>query len=135
MKKWYLFVALCLSLTVPMVGVASVVNVEHCQRSKAVASAMVEHAQHTLHADMQMDDEHARHMVHAAKPAKAGDDACSCGCKCDNTHCATSCAGLMAVGGMRDVQAANPDSRKFFSGPTHPVAAHHLDLLRPPSLI
>jgi uncharacterized protein involved in copper resistance len=130
-----LLIVLWLSLSVPTAALASVVNAEHCQRGKAASSEMAEHAQHAMHAGMQMDGDHAQHMAHAAKSVKTSDGGCSCGCKCNNTHCATSCAGLMAFGGMRGVLVASPDSRQFVSGPVHPVAAHHLDLLRPPILI
>lgn len=130
-----LLLVLWLSLSVPTAALASVVSAEHCQRGKATTSAMTEHAQHAMHAGMKMDGDHAQHMAHADKPGKSSDGGCSCGCKCGNTDCATSCAGLMAFGGMRGVLAAGPEFRKRVSGPADPVAAHHLDLLRPPSLI
>ncbi len=82
-----------------------------------------------------MQGEHAQHMAHAGKLEKASKNGCNCGCHCSNTHCATSCAGLLAVGSFIGGFNIGRGSQLIGSGQTHPVAAHPLDLLRPPSLI
>jgi hypothetical protein len=134
MKLFRLVVLLWLSLSVPTAALASVVSAEHCQRGKPAAGASA-HAQHAMHAGMSMQGEHAQHMAHAGQQAKVDNSHCSCGCNCSNSHCATSCTGLMAVGGFRDSLSVSRDHRLITSGSPHPIAALHLDLLRPPSLI
>jgi hypothetical protein len=133
MQLLHLMLVLWLSLSVPTAALASVVSAEHCQHGKPTIASV--HTQHAMHADMPMHGEHAQHMAHAGQQAKVDKSHCSCGCNCSNSHCATSCTGLMAVGGFRDSLGVSRDLRLIISGPTHPIAARHLDLLRPPSLI
>jgi hypothetical protein len=136
MLKLDLLLVLWLSLSVPTAALASVVSAEHCQRGKTASSAMAGHAQHAMYADMQMNGDHLQHLDHAAKPVKASDDnGCSCGCNCGSTHCASSCASFMAIGTFKGALAVQASSRLFLGDPARPATAHHLDLLRPPSLI
>jgi hypothetical protein len=136
MPKLHLLLVVWLSLSVPTAALASAFSAEHCQRGKPAATAMAGHAQHALHADMQMDGDQAQYPDHTAKPIKtsSGDD-CSCGCNCGSTHCASGCTGFMAVGALKQPPAAQANSRLLLGGAARPSTAHHLDLLRPPSLI
>jgi hypothetical protein len=80
---------------------------------------------------------HAEHMQHMAsadseaeKPAKSG---CQCGCNCSGYHCVSSASGFPA--GIYVVAAFSAgDGQRVYAKPTRTASAHHLDLLRPPSL-
>jgi hypothetical protein len=136
MSMLRLLLVLWLSLSVPMAALASVVRVEHCQRGATTSSAtMVGHAQHVLHAGMQMAGDHAGHMARAARSGESSADGCACGCNCGNAHCASSGAGCMAVGGLKGAPSVSADSKWFAGDTTLLVTAPPLDLLRPPTLI
>ncbi|MGH8530765.1 MAG: hypothetical protein ACRETN_13140 [Nevskiales bacterium] len=128
-----IILAFWLSLAVPTAALASAMNEGHCQRANPIATAAASgHGQHAMHAAMQ--GEHAQHMVPAGKITKSEKNPCSCGCNCSGTHCATSCGGAMASGGFRDVYSFGPSFGLSMARPAQAVAAHTLDLLRPPSL-
>lgn len=125
---------LWLSLSVPTMAMASVVNGDHCKRTGMAGMSHEAHGKHAMHAEMMMQGEHASHMAHAGDVVKTDKTHCSCGCNCSGSHCVTSCAGLLAVSGLRDFLNGGRDSRLPTSGSARALAAHHLDLLRPPSL-
>ena len=121
-----------LAVAVPTTAAASIINEGHCQRmqEKPVAAGM-NHALHSMHTQPSADSMAMDHMNHQAKQSDSG---CTCGCNCSNQHCTTGFSSLM--GGL----SASPD---FFDGTTRQIAsvqpsnlasAHHLDLLRPPTL-
>lgn len=132
MRSLRSFIIFLLVLCVPTAGLASVVNAGHCQRNQPASATS---AQHAMHAGMSMPGDHSHHMAHMGMQKETGKGSCTCGCNCSGTHCVTSCSALMAGSDLREAFSLDRELRLAYSGPTHPVAAHHLDLIRPPSLI
>ena len=131
MKKLRLLVALCLSLTVPTAALASVVNAGHCQMKPPSASTG-EHAGHDMGA--MQHGQHVKQMATAASEAKSALNACKCGCKCTSDHCVSSSSGLL-TGPRADGDFTTGDGAlRAQAMPSRTASAHHLDLLRPPSL-
>jgi hypothetical protein len=120
-----------LSLAVPTTAVAAATQSEHCNRMAAVASTSGDsHAGH----DMQ-NMSHAQHMQDspAPTPEDTPADGCQCGCNCSSHHCASSASSLLT--GLHQVADFSvDDQQRAFAVPLRTASAHHLDLLRPPSL-
>jgi len=141
MKFLRLLLIFWLSLANPTLALASVVNAGHCQHGNAASGEKMphhgqhaQHAQHAKDADRQIQVEQAQHVAHADKIAKTDNSDCSCGCNCSGAHCATSCGGAMASGSFRNVYSFSPSFGLSVVQPAHALAAHSLDLLRPPGL-
>ena len=130
-----LFLVFWLSLSVPTVALASLVNAEHCQRGKVAATTTSGHSQHAMHAGMESMGDHTQQLAHPGQSASGDKTLCDCGCNCSNVRCATSGAGLMAGGASRDFFNLYQDQRLIFSGSASPLAGYSLNLFRPPSLI
>lgn len=127
-------IALWLSFTVPVTALASLMNVEHCQRGMQVTTSPG-HGGHAIPADMQLQgSEHALHMANAGTAVDSSNTDCSCGCNCSVTHCATSCSAVLIRSGLRDSFFSDRGIWLVDSPSSHPLAAHHSDILRPPSL-
>jgi hypothetical protein len=121
-----------LAIAVPTAAVASIVNAGHCQQmqEKPMAAGM-DHSQHSMHAQDSSGSMAMAQMDHKPKPA---DNGCTCGCTCIGQHCATSFSSLMGAlyipSGLFDGTAQQIARMQ----PGHLTSAHHLDLLRPPTL-
>jgi len=109
----------------------AVAGVGHCRHAATPSSGPQSdlHAQHAGmdHAAMQHAD-----MAQAPDAAPPWSD-CACGCHCAASHCAASCpalgstsARLLLIPATQPLRAHQPS--------TAVVAAHGLDLLRPPSI-
>ncbi len=77
--------------------------------------------------------EHQQHMAKVGADTKVPANGCQCGCNCISSHCVSSASGLMN-GAYAVVSLSVNDGLHAHAGPTRTAAAHHLDLLRPPSL-
>lgn len=132
MRILNLFLIGWLAIAVPTTAMASIINTDHCQRMKKDQSMSgMNHAQHAMPMQSSVD---AATMAHLEHQKKQTDNGCNCGCNCSNQHCATSFTSFM--GGL-------PTMTSFFDGttqnilrtqPGHLTSAHHLELLRPPTL-
>jgi hypothetical protein len=121
-----------LAVAVPVTAMASIVNTGHCQRiQQTPMAAVVDHSQHGAHARHPADSMEISHMGQQKAQADRG---CNCGCNCFAQHCTTGFSGLM--GGLYAASG-------FFDGvaqqgvralPGTLASAHHLELLRPPTL-
>ncbi|MGQ0586525.1 MAG: hypothetical protein ACT4PK_04915 [Gammaproteobacteria bacterium] len=132
MKKLRLLVALCLSLTVPAAALASVVNAGHCQMKPAARASTGAHAGHDMGA--MQHAQHMQQMAAADAPAKSAPSGCTCGCKCTSDHCVSGASGLL-TGPRTEADFVSSDgSLRTQAMPSRTASAHHLDLLRPPSL-
>jgi hypothetical protein len=130
-----LFLVFCLSLSVPTVALASLVNAEHCHRGKVAATTTSGHSQHALHAGMESMGDHSQQLAHPKQSANGDTTLCDCGCTCSTVQCATSGAALIAFGTSRDFFNLHQEQRLIHSGSASPLAGYPLDLFRPPSLI
>lgn len=94
-------------------------------------TAGMDHSQHSMHAQDSSGSMAMMQMAHQAMPA---DNGCTCGCNCFNQRCTTSFSSLTSVlyisSGLFDGTAQQ--IARMQSG--HLTSAHHLDLLRPPTL-
>lgn len=120
------FVAVC----VPTTAMASVIKAGCQMRGAAVASEeMVDHSMHAGHAMTDMDT--MNHST-APEPIQKASAGCDCGCNCATSHCASSATGLFSTPLLSGAIFAK-DSQPLSAVPQHLSAAHHLDLLRPPT--
>ncbi len=121
-----------LVIAVPTTAVASIMNKGHCQQmqEKPMAAGM-DHSQHAMHKQQSANPQSMSHAMHQDKQAQNG---CTCGCNCFSQHCATGFSGLMS--GLSTVadffDGISLQTLRAESG--HLTSAHHLDLLRPPTL-
>jgi hypothetical protein len=130
MKSLRLLVALCLSLTVPAAALASAVNAGHCQMTQSAPAGAGEHAGHDM-GDMQ----HAQHLQAGTDAvAKVAPNGCTCGCKCTSDQCVSSASGLLTGPRIAGDFATSDALLRSRAVASRTASAHHLDLLRPPSL-
>ena len=130
--KWFrILMVLWLTVSVPTAALAAAMNSEHFQRNKPVTTTSI-HSQHMMHAEMH--GAHAQHMAHASK-GDCDEHHCRCGCNCSSTHCTTASPAMMSGNGLYEFLSLSREPRLHAAGPVHAVAGHHLDILRPPSLI
>jgi len=101
-------------------------GVGHCWQVAAPAEGP-QSVLHAAHAGMQHAD-----LAQATDPAPPWSD-CACGCHCAASHCAASCPALGSTSALLLlIPAAQP--LRAHQPSTAVVAAHGLDLLRPPSI-
>ena len=128
-------VVTCLMLAVPTTALANMLTRGHCKAAEASAAtqASTGHAGHQMHAGMSMD--HAAMADHAGhdQGAKVTKGDCKCGCSCSGQHCVSGGAGFLsaAVSDGMSLDAAGTEAAAALV--VHVSAAHHLDLLRPPT--
>lgn len=132
MRYLRLILSFWLAIAVPTTAMASLVNADHCQRmQESQAMAGMDHAQHARHMQSAPD---GSDKTSVQNPVQHADSGCTCGCNCFNAHCAAAFLGFM------DGLLAQAD---FYDGPVvlasrtqpgHLASAHHLELLRPPTL-
>jgi hypothetical protein len=121
-------------VAVPVSGFASAL-MQHCQHAARTSTV------HQHHAGMSMPDmtgaEHQLHMQKAGMKVAGADtttpDSCQCGCPCQG-HCPPgSCIGSLAALSQTRLSADFSSARQAApAAPSHALAAHSLDRLRPP---
>lgn len=74
-----------------------------------------------------------QHTLHNGSADTDAKNHCDCGCNCSGMFCATGCSGIMAGNGLQDLRHINSQYQRAAAGWNHPVVAHSLRLLRPPS--
>lgn len=132
-----MLVSLLLCLTMPASALASVTQGEHCARLNTAETSPTLSDAHAGH-DMQGMD-HSQHMPDAdADAAKAENSdktslGCACGCDCTSRHCFSSASGFLS-GMSAAVALVAGDDQHPDATATRTASAHHLDLIRPPSL-
>jgi hypothetical protein len=124
-----------LMVAVPVSGFASAL-MQHCQHAARTSSTVHQH-----HAGISMPDmtgaEHQLHMQKAGVKVAGADtttlDSCQCGCPCKG-HCPPgSCIGSLAALSQTRLSADFSSARQAApAAPSHALAAHSLDRLRPP---
>jgi len=137
MKLLRLFLALWLSLAMPATALAAVLNADHCSRMPVPTPASSnEHAGHDMQSMSRA--EHVQHMQQAGATTADTDapsNGCKCGCDCASHHCVAGASGVLAGSMPGGAFAFGAGEQLAYVGPSRKASAHHLDLLRPPSLI
>lgn len=123
--------ALWLSLAVPTGALASAT--QPCSGMAPTSTASQDaHAGHDMKGAS--GAEHLQHMAAAdSDPEESSKSGCQCGCNCSGYHCVSSASGLPTGTYAVAAFSAN-DGLRLHAGAARTAAAHHLDLLRPPSL-
>lgn len=135
MNMLRVLLSLLLCLSVPASALASVTQSGPCARMSAEGASPASSDAHAGHQMQGMD--HSQHMLHAGA-AKAEENAktslgCACGCDCTSHHCFSGASGLL-TGLATAVAFAEGDDQHPHTGAARTASAHHLEILRPPSL-
>lgn len=134
MKLLRLALILWLTLSVPATAWASLMKADHCQRAKPAQAVVSSQGPHAMHEGMQIQDEHAQHRAQTGKTATSATNSCQCGCNCNDAHCTPASFAAMAGHDLSESFPLAHGLRQMGLRPAAPLAAHPLDLLRPPSL-
>lgn len=136
---------LFLSFSVPTTVLASLMDTGHCHKApRSSVSVSADTSASHVGMDMSIRGARANHMMQTAAEgahsfesigslSSADQIGCKCGCNCSTTHCATAGAALATIADFDNGFFYPSLSRNLIRfGPTHAIAAHGLDILRPP---
>lgn len=132
MARLRYFIVLWLSLCVPAVALASIINAGHCQQKQSTSAPVAATSQHAMHQGKQV--EHSQHLAHPGQAKYPDNGHCNCGCDCSSMQCVSGCSAFMAGVSLQSLLHYNGHFQLKAAGWSHPVAAHSPGLLRPPSL-
>lgn len=129
-------VVTCLMLAVPTTALANMLTRGHCKaasEASAATQASTGQAGHQMHAGMSMDRAAmADHSGHD-QDAKVAKGDCKCGCSCSGQHCVSGGAGFLSAAISDGMSLVATGTEATAALVVRISAAHHLDLLRPPT--